>query len=217
MSDAQSAPEPFAFSAPLSVCVDVKHPHTYLALAPVRRFATARGIDVDWLPFPARGLKPPPPPGDDRGTRHRRFRAAYEASEIERYAGAQGVHIDDPFRSADSTLVALAQLWLRQRAPDRVPDLLEAACRGHWDRSLDITDEAAMAALLGNVAGDAGGFVEFGAGSGPAALAALREQLVAAGVFAVPSLVVAGEVFVGRAHLPMVGWILDGRKGPPPI
>lgn len=217
MTDAQPTPEPFVCSAPLTVCVDVKHPHTYLTLGPVRRFAAERGVELDWLPFPAAGLKPPPPAGEDRGTRHRRFRAAYQASEIERYAGAQGIHLDDPFRSADSTLVSLAHLWLREQAPQRVADLLEAACRGHWERSLDITDQAQVAGLLDGIDGAVQAFAAFAAGPGPAALAALRERLVAAGVFTVPSLVVEGEVFVGRAHLPMAAWILDGRTGPPPI
>jgi len=217
VTEARPTPEPFVCTAPLTVCVDVKHPLTYLALDPVCRFAAGRGVGLDWLPFPAAGLKPPPPPGEDRGTRHRRSRAVYQASEIERYAAAQGIHIDDPFRSADSTVVALAHLWLRERAPERVPDLLEAACRGHWDRSLDITDQVQVAALLDGIDDAGQAFPAFVAGPGPAALAALREQLVAAGVFTVPSLVVEGEVFVGRAHLPMAAWMLDGRVGPPPI
>lgn len=217
MTAGQPAPEPFAFTAPLTVCVDVKHPHTYLTLGPVRRFAAEHGVEVDWLPFPAAGLKPPPPPGDERGIRHRRLRAAYWASEIERYAGVQGIHIDDPFRSADSTLVSLAHLWLRERAPERVPDLLAAACRRHWDRSVDITDPAQVTEMLADIAGAAEAFSAFAAGPGPAALAVLRERLVAAGVFTVPSLVVDDDVFVGRAHLPMVAWILGGRQGPPPI
>jgi len=201
VTEARPTPEPFVCTAPLTVCVDVKHPLTYLALDPVCRFAAGRGVGLDWLPFPAAGLKPPPPPGEDRGTRHRRSRAVYQASEIERYAA----------------VVALAHLRLRERAPERVPDLLEAACRGHWDRSLDITDQVQVAALLDGIDDAGQAFPAFVAGPGPAALAALREQLVAAGVFTVPSLVVEGEVFVGRAHLPMAAWMLDGRVGPPPI
>ena len=28
---------------------------------------------------------------------------------------------------------------------------------------------------------------------------------------------VGDEIFIGRQHLPMIGWILDGRVGPGPI
>ena len=38
-----------------------------------------------------------------------------------------------------------------------------------------------------------------------------------AGVFETPAYLVDGEVFLGRAHLPMVRWILSNRAGPPPI
>ena len=42
-------------------------------------------------------------------------------------------------------------------------------------------------------------------------------ELRSAGLFQVPAYVVEDEVFYGRQHLPMIGWILDGRSGPVPI
>lgn len=199
--------EPYVFSAPLSVCVDVKHPLAYLALEPVQALAQELGIDVDWLPFPAPGLKAPPA-GDDRGSRHRRHRARYQADEMQRYAGVQGLVIREPFRDADSTPAALAHLWLRDRSPERVADFLEALFRRFWEGTLDAGDPQAVGALLEALGLDAEDFEVFVRGPGPAALAALRERLVAAGIFAVPSLVTADEVFVGRAHLPLVRRLL---------
>lgn len=201
------AAEPYVFSAPLSVCVDVKHPLAYLALQPVRALADELDIDVDWLPFPAAGLKPPPA-GDDRGSRHRRHRARYQAEEIQRYAGVQGLVIRQPFRDEDTTAAALAHLWLRERSPEQVPDFLEVLFRRFWEGSLDSGDPRAVGALLEVRGMDAEDFEAFVRGPGPAALAALRERLVTAGIFAVPSLVAADEVYVGRAHLPLVRRLL---------
>lgn len=210
-------PEPFAFAAALSVCVDVANPLAYLALAPVAALARELAIAVDWLPFPAPGLKPPPPPAADRGTRHRRMRAAYQESEIARYAEAQGVSIREPFRAVDSAAACLGHLWLRERLPEQVLAYLERLFRGHWDGTLDVARPATVARLIESVGGRPDDYLTFAAGVGPAELKGLRERLVAAGVFTVPSLVVDDEVFVGRAHLPMVRWQLQGRNGPPPV
>lgn len=217
MSDAGEDPQPFAFTAPLSVCVDVKHPHAYLALGPVRRLADDLGIDVDWLPFPADPMKAPPPEADDRGTRHRRTRARYQEADIRRYATVQGLTIESIYRAPDSTPACLALLWLREHQPEHRFPFLERLFAGYWAEGLDVEDVRAMASLLEALDADTEAFRRFAAGPGPAALADVRSRLVAAGVFAVPSLIVEDEVFVGRAHLPMVRWRLTGRSGPPPI
>jgi 2-hydroxychromene-2-carboxylate isomerase len=217
MTDRSVDVVPFAFTAPLSVCVDVKSPAAYLALAPVRALGDELGVAVDWLPFPTAPVRPPPEPADDRGTRHRRIRASYLEADLERYAAAQGLTIRAPYRDADSTLSLLALLWLRERAPGRCGDYLQQLFSGYWEERLDVGANAAICAVLEGVGQDPEAFIRFVAGPGPRGLAVLRERLVAAGVFTVPSLVVEGEVFVGRAHLPMVRWLLGGRSGPPPI
>ncbi len=46
---------------------------------------------------------------------------------------------------------------------------------------------------------------------------ALQESLSLAGVLDTPAYLVDGDIFLGRAHLPMVRWILTGRTGASPI
>lgn len=205
----QPAVEPYRFTAPLSVCVDPRHALAYLALQPVQALAGELAIDIDWLPFPAPGLKPPPAPAPDRGTRHRRARARYQASEIQRYADVQGVTIREPFRDADSTPALLGHLWLRQQAAVYLPEYLQRVFRGHWEVTLDIASPAAVADVLEGLGLDSEPFLAFLHGPGPAALNDLRHRLVAAGVFTVPSLIAEGEVFVGRAHLPLLRRLLS--------
>jgi 2-hydroxychromene-2-carboxylate isomerase len=213
--------EPHPFTAPLTVCVDVGHPQCYLALAPVCALADELGIDVDWLPFPVPPVKRPPEPTGvertDRGTRHRHVRARYQDADLLRYAAVQGLTVRRLDRAPDTTLASLGLLWLSHRAPGRRADYLRRLAAGHWEERLDIEDPAAVAAILQSMQQDAAAFAAFAAGSGPAELAMLRDNLVAGGVFTVPSLVVDGEVYVGRAHLPMARWVLTGRSGPPPV
>lgn len=217
MSEQPPEVEPFVFSAPLSVCVDVKHPQAYLALGPVKALADELAVAVDWLPFAAPAMKPPPEPGPDRGSRHRHARARYQELDLQRYAEVQGLTIREPYRSPDSSLPLLALSWLRERAPGRTFELLQRVFAGYWTRTLDIEDAGAIGAIVADLGEDPAAFTAFVRSGGPESLASLRRALVAAGVFTVPSLVVENEVFVGRAHLPMVRWLLTGRSGPPPV
>lgn len=217
MDDEQADVEPFEFTAPLSVCVDVKHPLAYLALGPARALADELGLAVDWLPFPAAPMTPPPAAGDDRGSRHRRIRARYLEADIQRYAAVQGLTIRALYRDPDASLISLGLLWLRRHAPEQAVDFLQRTYSGYWQEGFDPEDAAAVAAVLEALGEDGSAFTGFAAGPGRGELASLRQRLVAAGVFTVPSLVVEDEVFVGRAHLPMVRWLLTGRSGPPPV
>lgn len=216
--DAEDA-APYAFRAPLAVCLDVRHPQAYLALAPVQSLAAELGIAVEWLPFPVRPPQGPPPvtAGDDRGTRHRRARALFQARDVAVHAGLQGLTIEQPFRTGDATAASLGHPWLRDRAPEVVPAYLARLFERFWRGSLDAASSGAIAGLLSELGQPAAEYERFAGGAGPAELESLRAALVAAGVFTVPSLVAAGEVFVGRAHLPMVRWLLTDRAGPPPI
>lgn len=217
MADQGTRARPFEFRAPLGVCVDVKHPLSYLALGPVRDLAAELGVGVDWLPFPAPPMKPPPEAANDRGTRHRLARARYQEADIERYARDRGLTVRGLYRSPDSTRASLGLLWLRDRAPARSADYLERVCAGYWSQELDLQDAAALGRVIEALGEDPEAFAAFADGPGAEALPEVRARLVDAGVFTVPSLVVEGEVFVGRAHLPMVRWVLTGRAGPPPV
>ncbi|MEZ5559976.1 MAG: DsbA family protein [Pseudomonadales bacterium] len=223
MSEPEFNAPPYQFRAPLTVCIDVRQPQAYLALQPTLALAAELDLLVDWLPFAVAPLKAPAAaaPDEDRGTRHRRIRAEYQAAEIRRYAAVQGIQVGDGdrdlYRAPDATLAGAAQLWLREHAPQRMDPFLRRLFAGYWGGGLDLEDLPAVSAVIADMDADGPAFARFAAGPGPELLAGMRDQLVAAGVFAVPSFVVAGEVFVGRAHLPMVRWLLQGRVGPPPI
>jgi len=215
MSDDLESPD----IAPLTVCIDFKNPYAWLAVPPTRALEEALGIDADWLPRLAAPVEQPPAagPGEDRGRRHRRFRAEYHARDIERYAAVHGLTIRGLERRPDATLASIGMLFARQEGPAARRRYVERIFAGHWSQTLDLEDPAALRGALEASGCDARQFEAYAAGPGRQELAALQDALSQAGVLGVPAYLLEGEVFIGRAHLPMVRWILSGRAGAAPI
>lgn len=204
--------------ARLSVLLDLRSPHCHLALHPAAALGSELGIEINWLPLRVPPLAPPraPGPDDDRGTRHRRYRAEAIAREIETYARVQALELRDPYRRPDPSAFELGWLWMRDRRPDDLFRYLDDAFRRYWALDLDPSSEAEIAAIVGE-AGDAAGFRTWCGGAGPGAAEALAGELRERGLFGVPGYLVEEEFFLGRQHLPMIRWILEGRQGPGPI
>lgn len=201
--------EPFAPTAPLTVAVDIKSPECYLALAPTRALARDLDLDIDWLPI-VTAPRRPAPEGDDRGSRHKRHRVTYRQRDLARYARAVGLTLRDPERSPDSSLVGGAMLAAKAHSARTLHAFLDIAFERYWNMELDIEDRDAVAATLREV-----GVADLPEASD--GVAALQDSLAAAGLFDAPAYLVDEEVFFGRAHLPMIRWILEGRVGPGPI
>ncbi len=203
----------------LTVLLDVRQPLAYLALGPAAAFGDERGVAINWLPFAVPPLRAPSEPGpdDDRSTRHRRNRARMIAREIETYAAAQGLTLREYYRDGGATAVELGWLWMREHAPRQLVPFLSEVFRAYWAVELDPEDIAAVARVVGAEGGDADAFAAWAAEDGPEHTRRLREALRERGVSGAPSYLVEGEYFQGRQHLPMIGWILDGRNGPGPI
>lgn len=205
--------------ARLSVLLDLRHPLAYLALHPTLAFVREVAVPVNWLPLTAPVLNPPsePRPEDDRGVRHKRYRAQAIAREIEAYAAAQGLVIREPYRDADAQAANLGWLWVRHRAPDALPVFLEQIFAGYWSLALDPASPEQVGKRVDAVGADGAAFRAWCDDDGPATAEALAADLRERGLFNVPAFVVEDEVFYGRQHLPMIRWILAGRTGPVPI
>lgn len=205
--------------APLSVLLDVRHPAAYLALHPVASLAHELGIQINWLPLVAPPLNPPSTASkdDDRGVRHRRYRAQAIARDIETYAAAQKLILREYYRDPDPSAFNLAWLWLREHEPERLLDFLAEGFRAYWALELDPSDVAALGDIVQEFSRDSGEFVSWCADDGPATAAQVADELRERGLFGVPAYLVDDEVFLGRQHLPMIRWILQGREGPGPI
>jgi len=206
-------------SRTLRLALDLRDPFAYLALEPSLGWAHARDLALDLLPFEGHVLKPPAPAreGDSRGVRHRRHRAEFLAREIATYAEVQGLTIRDPYRDASVGAASQAWLWLREQRAAGLPDFLRELFRAHWALELDASDPAAVARLVGAAGADAEACGDWSHREGRAALAAQQQALREEGVFQSPTYLLEGELFCGRQHLPLLGWILEGRRGPVPI
>ena len=196
------------------MCVDLKSPHAYLALAPTLALADELGIEVDWLPLvvPPLVRHPEPGPGADRGSRHRWHRARYYERDLERQAEARRLELRDPYRAPDSTLAALALLWVKARSPESLPAFLESVFEQYWRGALDIEDASALTKRLAEIGASAEGFEPYARGPGRAEREALDVALRSAGAFGVPTYWVGGEPFNGRQHLPMIRRLLIGSQ-----
>lgn len=203
----------------LCILLDLRHPLAYLALHPAIAFGESHGLSIDWLPLTTPPLKPPSEPrdGDDRGARHRRFRANALAREIEIYGAAQALVLRDYYRSGDAGAARLGWLWVRDRRRDRLQAYLAELFRAYWSLELDASSSKQVARLLDGLGAEGALYREWSQSEGPAAAAALDDELRRFGLFQVPAYVVEGEVFYGRQHLPMIDWLLNARTGPPPI
>ena len=122
----------------------------------------------------------------------------------------RGLTIRNIYRAPDSSLAGMGMLAARAYSEGALRNYLDRAFREYWENDLDIEDADVVSRLL-----SAAGVEAFEPDA--AGLNSLQESLSLAGVFETPAYLVDGEIFLGRAHLPMVRWILTGRAGAPPI
>ena len=182
-----------------------------LAVKPTRQLAAELGVPVSWLPFPTPSRPATPQrDGETVGERHARVRAEYVAQDAARYARAQGVALARDAAGVDGTAANTGCLWANRHGVGE--GYVERVMYPFWANELDIEDAGRIAAILAELG--APGF------DAPALGHELERHTVALaerGVFSAPTYLVAEQLFIGRAHLPMIRWLLGGRSGPGPL
>lgn len=214
---------PLRSEAPLIVYLDFKSPYAYLAKDPTRQLEQDYGIAIDWRPLTlnipsylgsakvndaGKVVEENRTPRQWQGVRH-----AY--MDAKRYARLKDIVLYGPKKIWDSSLAGIGMLWTRtdRNVQQRYMDLVYER---FWRRELDIEDAQVIAAAVAEAGGDDAGYLAHLAGEGRQRHDALQAALHPAGIFGVPTYVVADEIFFGREHLPMVRWLLGGRQGPAP-
>lgn len=210
-------------SVPLAVYIDLKSPYAYLAIAPTRAMAAEVGVEIDWRPFT---LDIPSYLGSarlDRKGQASGERTATQWSDVKysymdarRYANLTGKTLRGTVKIWDSSLAGIAMLWAKAQGRAVFDRFLDAAYPRFWRRDLDIDDVAVLEALLDDVDAETDGFRSYVVGEGRAEHDRTNEAAFEAGVFGVPTYLVAEEMWFGREHLPRIQWLLRGRKGPAP-
>ena len=184
-----------------------------LSFAPTCALADELKVRIEWLPVPgnARPASVRAKPGDESvAERHSRVRAEYVAMDVARYARWRGVEINRDANGVDSALACAGGLWADRHGVARAYH--QHVFTEFWAGRLDIEDGAALESVLGRLG--APGFDDRGF---EGALAAHKTSVEDRGVHLLPAYLVEEQVFVGRAHLPMIRWMLQGRDGPGPL
>src|SRR5260370_22019212 len=196
----------------LAVAIDFKSPQAYLAIGPTCALADELGITIDWRPLVVMPSKitAAPHSEDDRGARHRRFRADYLERDIGRYAADRGLALGALHRRIDSTLAAIGLLWAARQGPSLARLYIERVFKRYWQHDLDIEDDRSIRALLTQIGASVSRFEEFVKGDGRAKLAQIQSELRDKGVFEVPTYLLDDDIFLGRQHIPLIRSRLSG-------
>ena len=183
-----------------------------LALKPTQALAEELGVGIAWRPFPTDAPRAVPRQSAEESVaeRHARVRAEYHAKDFARYAKVQGIEVRRAATAADTTLASIACLQARRHGVEGA--FVAHVFREFWAGRLNIEEREAVAEALAEVGG---GVLD--AEPLRAEYDAERQALAERGVYAVPTYLVAEQLFTGRQHLPMIRWLLSGEEGPGPL
>jgi len=192
---------------------DYKSPYAYLAQQATDELATelARsGVIVERLPYT---LDIPSYLGAARldesgkdvvGERnpHQWRRVRYAYMDCRREAERRGLVIRGPRKIYDSSIAHIGFLWAARAGGVR--SYHDRVYERFWNRTLEIEEPRAIAALLVECGVDAAGFDDFLRGEGRALHDEVRADAEVAGVFGVPSYLVDDELFWGTERIERV-------------
>ena len=216
MSEAtDEAAAPFVPRARLTVLIDFKSTHAYLAKDATLALEAATGIDTQWLPLtvthPLNGddARRESSAASDRGTRHRRIRARYYEQDLRRYVAWRGLPVTDVYPDCDSTPSGLGLLWLADAQTVVRSRYVNLMFDRYFGKALDLDR---VRGAVSEAGGDGAAFATFAQGEGPIRFAQLQASLRAAGYGTSPTYVLDGEQFQGRQHLPLLRRLVQGRR-----
>ena len=194
----------------ITVYTDYKSPYAYLAKDLVYELERDFPVRIDWLPY---GLDIPSFLGsarvDDSGrvTEEQRNanqwrRVRYSYMDCRRQACKRGLVIRGTQKIWDSTLALCGMLYAKRQGERVLRRYQDAVFERFWKRELDIEDPAVIEGVLAEAGAHATEFADYSAGPGRSEIDGICRDADAIGVFGVPTVVVNGELFWGREHLP---------------
>jgi 2-hydroxychromene-2-carboxylate isomerase len=216
--------DPLRSNDPLIVYIDFKSPYAFIAKDPTYAIADQLGIEIDWraltLDIPSY-LGSARLDADGRVVENNRTPqqwsgVKYAYRDARRYASLRGLTLRGTTKIWDSSLAGIGMHWAKRQGNVVLRSYIDRVYERFWKRALDIEDPRVIERMLAEAGADTAGFAAHCSDEGRTLHDTVQQQIFAAGIFGVPSYVVAGELFFGREHLPMVRWLLAGKRGPAP-
>jgi len=188
---------------------DYKSAFTYLAFDPACTLETTHDVRLRFIPqeVDIRSAY-----GGDLEERPPRdwFKVRYLYADARRFANDRGLIIRGPQKIFDSRLALISGLYADRHG--RLREYSRRVFERFFARALDLESGDALAAVIAEVGLDPDGFRRFAKGEGQAALRSAREEADRDGVFGVPTLIVAGEMFWGNDRIQWVIKKLDAME-----
>jgi 2-hydroxychromene-2-carboxylate isomerase len=215
--------DPLASDRPLIVYLDYKSPYAYLAVAPTYALAESLGVAIDWRPLT---LDIPSFAGSarldksDAVVESKRSASQwswvkYSYKDARRYAALRGLTVRGTVKIWDTRLAGMGMLFAKEQGDTVLRRYHFGVYEPFWKRELDAEDPAAIERVLKDAGAETSHFRDWLERERPA-YEAMQTAIFDAGIFGVPGYVVGGEYYWGREHLPRIGWLLGGRRGPAP-
>jgi 2-hydroxychromene-2-carboxylate isomerase len=203
----------------IKVYSDYKSPYAYLAKDQAYELERETGVGLDWLPYtldiPAYlGSAQVDASGnvvEEGRNAHQWRRIKYSYMDCRREANRRGLTIRGPRKIFDSSLANIGMLYAKRHGVFRAYH--DRTFERFWKRELDIEDGDTLAATLKECGADTAGFAAFLQADGRRQLQDIQDEAEAAGVFGVPSFLLAdGDLYWGREHLPRIRERLAAEK-----
>ena len=174
--------------------IDLKSPYSFVAAHRGLAVARAGKVQFDWRTFTL-------DIGSRTGAPGWRNRARYVYRDVRRFATPLGLTIRGPKEVYDSSVAQTGLLYAKQHGDAAA--YIENTFAAFFNRELAPDNVADVTAQLERCGCPVDGFGDYLQGEGAAALAAAQEEADQAGVFAVPTLIVEGELYWGQDRFDM--------------
>jgi 2-hydroxychromene-2-carboxylate isomerase len=205
----------------LKVFIDVKSPYAYIAKDPSYQLEQEFDIEIDWFPLTLNigsylGTARKSDSGkvvESNRSSNQWLSVKYAYKDARRYANLRGLTLKGTQKIWDSSLAGIAMLWAKRQGHDPLKRFLDIVFERFWKRELDIESLEVLVAVLNEAGVDTVGFARWQAEAGRIEHDTLQVELLASGVYGVPTYRIAGQTYFGREHLPRVRWHLAGEPG----
>ena len=184
----------------ITAYIDFKSLDCFLAVSPILELQTDCGIPVSWRPYRSKERALPTQVTNESITQtHHRVRAESERRLQQHYARLRGLDID-PSRGQIETSAALG--WLANLEGD-TSSFVTRLFTAHWIEHTDINEPTFLQELT----------IQCGLRrTGDAVdLSSIEREAEEKGLFDAPTFFIEGQMFMGRAHIPLIRQLLADR------